>query len=209
MFFFQGAFFNTSQVCIASKRIYVHSSMYEPFLTALTNVAQSLKVGTPDEPGVMLGPIQNSMQYDKVKTFFKDTKDHGYRLALGSGDVPDTPGYFVHPTIVDNPPDDSLIVREEPFGPIVPVQRYDSVDEVVRRANDTRSGLGATVFGADPETLQQVADRLEAGVVWVNSFPRPGPEGQFGGVKESGIGTEFGTMGILAYANAKSITTYK
>jgi len=205
----QGAFFNTSQVCIASKRIYVHESIYQPFLQALVNAAQGLKVGDSNEPGTMLGPVQNSMQYEKVKTFFKDTKDHGYKFALGSGDVPETKGYFVQPTIIDNPPDDSMIVQEEPFGPIVPVQSYSNIDEVIRRANDTKVGLGASIFGTDPQKLQDVASKIESGSVWINSYPSPGPQGQFGGVKESGIGTEFGTLGILAYANAKSIHTFK
>ncbi|KAJ9616404.1 hypothetical protein H2200_000122 [Cladophialophora chaetospira] len=204
-----GAFFNTSQVCIASKRIYVHSSMYDAFLEALINVTKSLKVGPSNEEGVMLGPIQNSMQYEKVKTFFKDTKDHGYKFALGSGEVTETDGFFIQPTIIDNPPDDSLIVQEEPFGPIVPVQKYDDLEEVIRRANSSKAGLGATVFGKDPQKLQEVADKLEAGSVWINSFPAAGPQAQFGGVKESGIGTEFGTLGILAYANVKAITTFK
>ncbi|KIY02424.1 uncharacterized protein Z520_02563 [Fonsecaea multimorphosa CBS 102226] len=204
-----GAFFNTSQVCIASKRIYVHSSMYDEFLAALVNVAKSLKVGSSNEEGVMLGPIQNSMQYEKVKTFFKDTKDHGYKFALGSGDVPESKGFFINPTIIDNPPEDSLIVQEEPFGPIVPVQKYDDIEDVIKRANNSKAGLGATVFGKDPQKLQEVADKLEAGSVWVNSFPAAGPQAQFGGVKESGIGTEFGTLGILAYANVKAITTFK
>jgi acyl-CoA reductase-like NAD-dependent aldehyde dehydrogenase len=205
----QGAFFNTSQVCIASKRIYVHSYIYDAFLEALVNVTKSLKVGSSNDDGVMLGPIQNSMQYEKVKTFFKDTKDHGYKFALGAGDVPESNGFFINPTIIDNPPDDSYIVQEEPFGPIVPVLKYDDVDEVIRRANNSKAGLGATVFGKDPQKLQDVADKLEAGSVWINSFPAAGPQAQFGGVKESGIGTEFGTLGILAYANVKAITTFK
>lgn len=187
----------------------MHSSIYEPFLAALANVAKSLKVGTSNEEGVMLGPIQNSMQYERVKSFFKDTKDHGYKFALGSGDVEESKGYFINPTIIDNPPDDSMIVTEEPFGPIVPVQRYDDIDDAVRRANDSSSGLGATVFGTDAKLLQDVAERLETGMVWINNFPVPSPEAQFGGVKESGIGTEFGTMGVLAYANVKAIITFK
>lgn len=172
-------------------------------------MARSLKVGTPDEDGVMLGPIQNGMQYEKVKAFFRDAQDHGYKFALGSGDVPESQGYFVPPTIIDNPPDDSLIVTEEPFGPIVPVQKYEDVDEVIRRANSSKAGLGASVFGKDPQLLQEVADKLEAGMVWINSSPVTGPHAQFGGVKESGIGTEFGTLGVLAYANVKAITTFK
>ncbi|OAL39080.1 hypothetical protein AYO20_01831 [Fonsecaea nubica] len=204
-----GAFMNTAQVCIAVKRIYVHSSMYDEFLAALVTATKNLKVGNSNDEGVMLGPVQNGMQYEKVKTFFKDTKEHGYKFALGSGDVPDNQGFFIQPTIVDNPPDDSMIVKEEPFGPIVPVQKYDDLDEVIQRANKFKVGLGATIFGTDPKKLQEVADKLDAGSVWINTPPGSGPEAQFGGVKESGIGTEFGTLGILAYANVKAITTAK
>lgn len=203
-----GAFFNTGQVCIASKRIYVHESIYKPFLQALSGVAKSLKVGSSNDEGVMLGPIQNEMQYEKVKTFFKDTKDKGYKFALGGGDVEASKGYFVQPTIIDNPPEDSMIVTEEPFGPIVPVQSYSSISEVITRANDTTMGLGATVFGTDLKKCTEVADQIESGSVWINNFPQPDPRGQFGGFKESGIGTEFGRLGILAYANVKSIHTF-
>ena len=157
----------------------------------------------------MLGPIQNEMQYEKVKTFFADTKSKNYKFALGSGDVPDSKGYFISPTIIDNPPEDALIVTEEPFGPIVPVQSYSDIDEVIARANNSRAGLGATIFGTDPDKLQQVANRLESGSVWINSYPQPSPEAQFGGVKESGIGTEWGTLGVLAYANVKAVHTFK
>jgi acyl-CoA reductase-like NAD-dependent aldehyde dehydrogenase len=157
----------------------------------------------------MLGPIQNEMQYNKVKSYFKDTKDHGYNFALGNGEVDESKGYFINPTIVDNPPDDSVIVQEEPFGPIVPMLKYDEIDEAIARANASKAGLGATVFGTDPAKLQEVADKLEAGSVWINTFPSGGVQAQFGGVKESGIGTEFGTMGILAYTNVKAITTMK
>ena len=184
-----GAFFNTSQVCVASKRIYVHSSIYEPFLAALVDATKHLKVGGSDEEGVMLGPIQNEMQYEKVKGYFADTKSKGYKVAYGSTDVQASKGFFVHPTIIDNPPDDSLIVQEEPFGPIVPVQSYEDIDEAIRRANDTKVGLGASVWGTDSDLLQSVADRIESGTVWVNSFPQVSVQGQFGGVKESGLGT--------------------
>ena len=179
---FQGAFINTSQVCSASKRIYGHSSTYDAFLEALINVMKTLKVGNSNEEGTMLGPIKNSTQYKKVKTFFKDTKDHGYKFAFGSWYVEESNGFFINPAIIDNPPEDSLIVQEEPFGPIVPVQKYDDLEEVIRRANNSRAGLDATVFGTDPEKLQEVADKLEPGSVWVNSYPAAGPQAQFGAV---------------------------
>ena len=204
-----GAFFNTGQVCVDSKRIYIHESIYKPFLEALIGVAKSLKVGNSNEEGVMLGPIQNEMQYEKVKTFFKDTKDKGYKFALGADEIASTSGFFVNPTIIDNPPDDSMIVTEEPFGPIIPCQSYTDIDEAIRRANNTKAGLGATVFGSDLAQCQKVADRIESGMVWINSYPQPSPNAQFGGFKESGIGTEFGTLGVLAYANVKAVHVYK
>ncbi|KIW34451.1 uncharacterized protein PV07_01229 [Cladophialophora immunda] len=206
-----GAFFNTSQVCIAAKRIYVHSSIYRPFLDALVNVTRSFKLGTTENEGFALGPIQNATQYDKVKTFLKDSKDRGYKFALepDEGAVDTMNGFFLQPAIVDNPPEDSKIVKEEPFGPIVPVLSYDSIEEVVDRANNSNTGLGATVFGTDPETLRRVADGLEVGSVWINGYPSVAPEAQLSGAKESGLGTEFGTLGILAYANTKAIWTFK
>ncbi|OAP57837.1 hypothetical protein AYL99_08575 [Fonsecaea erecta] len=191
-----GAFYNTGQVCVASKRIYVHSSLYNDFLDALIDATKRLE----------FGPIQNEFQYEKVKEFFQDAANKGYRFALGSGDVRKSSGFYIAPTIIDNPPDDSRVVQEEPFGPIIPVQSYNDVDEVIHRANDSKAGLGATVFGTDDKLLQEVADRLECGSVWINSSPGVTPEVQFGGMKESGIGTEFGTLGILAYANIKAIS---
>ena len=204
-----GAFFNTGQVCIASKRIYVHESIYATFVQALIGVSKTFKVGSSNEEGVMLGPIQNEMQYERVKSFFKDTKEKGYKFALGEGDVADSKGFFVQPTIIDNPPEDAMIVTEEPFGPIVPVQSYKDIDEVIARANNSKAGLGATVFGSDLAKCAEVADQIESGSVWINNFPQPDARGQFGGFKESGIGTEFGKLGILAYANVKSTHTFK
>ena len=136
--------------------------MYDAFLEALVNITKTFKVGNSNDEGTLLGPIQNSMQYEKVKTFFKDTKDHCYKFVLGSGDVEESKGFFIQPTIIDNPPNDSFIVQEEPFGPIVPVQKYEDLEEVIRRADDSKVGLGATVFGTDPQKLQEVADKLEA-----------------------------------------------
>jgi acyl-CoA reductase-like NAD-dependent aldehyde dehydrogenase len=205
----QGAFANTSQFCVATKRIYVHSSIYKPFLSELTRIAQSLKTGHWSDEDVKLGPIQNSMQFETVKSFFRDTKEHGYKFVLGSGDVQDSEGYFIQPAIIDDPPDDSMVVRGEPFGPIVPVQKYDTIDEVIQRANNSKVGLGATVFGTDQKLLQDVADALEVGNVWINHYGTISPEAPFGGVKESGMGTEFGTLGILAYANVKAVTYFK
>jgi acyl-CoA reductase-like NAD-dependent aldehyde dehydrogenase len=110
-----GSFFNSGQFCMASKRIYVHKDIYPQFLKAITAVVQSWKVGPASERDIMLGPVQNEMQYNIVKSFFKDTVDNGYKFAIGGGsEVED--GYIIKPAIIDNPPDNSKIVTEEPFG---------------------------------------------------------------------------------------------
>lgn len=111
-----GAFQNTGQVCVATKRIYVHESIYRPFVDAMIKFTKTLKVGASNEEGVILGPIQNKMQYDKVADIFADTKAQGYKFAHGDSEISKTGGYFVQPTIIDNPPTDSRIIQEEPFG---------------------------------------------------------------------------------------------
>ena len=181
--------------------------MYETFLGALVDAVKAMKVGDSNAEAVMLGPVQNQKQFDRVKHFFRDSKDNGHVFALGNVEIEDSRGLFINPAIIDEPPDHSMIVQEEQFGPIVPVQKYHSIDEVIRRANASATGLGATVFGTDEKLLQEVAERLDSGNVWINSSPAVTPEVQFGGVKESGIGTEFGSLGILAYANIKAIST--
>jgi len=204
-----GAFWNTGQVCVATKRVYIHQSIYREFVDKMVNFAKNLKVGNSNDAGVMLGPIQNSMQYEKVKTYFEDSKKNGYKFALGDTEVPNSNGFFIKPTIIDNPPNDSKIVQEEPFGPILPVQPWSDLDEVIQRANSSYAGLAASVWSSDVTKGEEVAQRLEAGSVFVNSWVKPNPQGFFGGHKESGIGGEWGTMGILAYCNAHVVHVYK
>ncbi|KAL1304346.1 hypothetical protein AAFC00_000744 [Neodothiora populina] len=204
-----GAFQNSGQVCVATKRIYIHEKIYKPMLEAMAKAAANLKVGSPDEEGVMLGPIQNSMQYERVKTFFADSKEKGYKFATGDPDVATGKGYFIQPTIIDNPPNDSKIIAEEPFGPIVPTQPWSDEEEVIARANGTNTGLGACVWSKDVEAAEKIAMRLQAGSVFVNSWEKPTPQAVFGGHKESGIGGEWGTQGLLAYCNPHVIHTYK
>ena len=147
-----GSFFNSGQVCVDSKRVYVHSSIYRPFVDALVNFAKTLKVGNSDDEGVMLGPVQNEMQYEKVKGFFHDSKD--LTFALGSANVAESKGFFIQPTIIDNPPDTARIVQEEPFGPIVPCQSYDDIEDVIGELSIFRPSLpsNASLGRARPNT---------------------------------------------------------
>ncbi|TIA01287.1 aldehyde dehydrogenase [Aureobasidium pullulans] len=205
-----GAFQNSGQVCVATKRIYIHEKIYRPMVDAMVKVAASLKVGNPDDEGAMLGPIQNEMQYEKVKTFFQDSKDKGYNFVAGSADVEKKNGFWLQPAIIDNPPNDSKIIQEEQFGLILPVQPYSDEEEVINRANDTNAGLGACVWSKDEKAAERIALRLQAGSVFINSFEKPTPQALFGGHKESGIGGgEWGTQGLLSYCNPHVIHLYK
>ena len=203
-----GAFQNSGQVCVATKRIYIHESIYKELLEEMVNFTKTIKVGAPDS-GALLGPIQNEMQYEKVKGFFKDTKDKGYTFAAGSPDVAAGKGFYIQPTIIDNPPNDSRIIQEEPFGPIVPTQPWSDEEEVIKRANNTNAGLGACVWGGDVKHAEEIAKRLEAGSVFVNSWEKPTPQAIFGGHKESGIGGEWGKEGLKAFCNPHVIHVYK
>lgn len=221
-----GAFFNSGQFCVASKRLYVHSDIYAQFLQAITNVVKSWKVGPASVEGTMLGPVQNEMQYNIVKSFFEDTAANGYRFALGGLESVTEHGFVIEPAIIDNPPDNSKIVEEEPFGksylklmnflltsynigPIVPILVWTTEEEVISRVNDTLTGLGGTVWSADLDRAERLASQIEAGTVWINSFEKPLAQGYLTGYKQSGVGGEWGKQGLLAYMNAKVVHQYK
>ncbi|GAA4827846.1 aldehyde dehydrogenase family protein [Saccharopolyspora rosea] len=206
---FWAAFQNNAQFCNAAKRLYVHEDVYDEVLAALVAYARTVKVGDGSEPDTGLGPIQNEPQYRKVREYFEDCRANGYRFALGGEIDEDAPGWFVPVTIVDNPPEDSRLVREEPFGPILPVVKWRDEDDVVARANDTDWGLGATVWGKDLEALERIGRRIDAGTVWLNEVHQYSPLQAFGGHKQSGIGCENSVHGLVEYTNWQSITLNK
>ena len=154
-----------------------------------------------------LSPLQNKMQYAKVRSIFDDCRDKNYTFALGKEELDikkSTPGFFMSPAIIANPPDNARIVQEEPFGPIVPVLTWEDEDDVISRANDTDQGLGATLWCKDPERAERIASHLEAGSVWVNRGAIPLPTALFGGIKQSGMGGEWGPLGLTSYCDART-----
>lgn len=204
-----GAVGNSGQWCVGIKRLYVHSSYRNEFVAAFVEYAQQQVMGDGLDPAVTVGPVQNKMQYDKVRSFLDDIKANGYKVALG-GEVDESrPGYFIPVTVVDNPPESSMIVQQEQFGPIVPIIAYDDVDDVVARANDSPFGLGGSVWGRDTRAAVAVANRLETGMVWVNEIHTQGIDIPFGGHKQSGIGTEHGHEGRLLFTNPKTVLIKK
>ncbi|KAJ3962993.1 hypothetical protein N0V92_000281 [Colletotrichum tropicale] len=200
------ALYNSGQVCIAIKRIYIHESIYDELLTEMANVVNSFPVGDGQKEGTMLGPVQNQMQFERVKDLLKDIEEQKHKLAAGStAPASNGKGYFITPTMVDNPPDNSRIVVEEPFGPVFPVLKWSDEKEVIQRANNTDMGLGASVWSKDLEKAQAIAKKLKAGNVWINTHLELQYDAPFGGHKQSGIGYEYGAGGLKAYCNAQSM----
>ncbi|KAI8270910.1 putative aldehyde dehydrogenase [Colletotrichum sp. SAR11_239] len=200
------ALYNSGQVCIAIKRIYIHESIYDELLTEMANVVNSFPVGDGQQEGTMLGPVQNQMQFERVKDLLKDIEEQKHKLAAGStAPASNGKGYFITPTMVDNPPDNSRIVVEEPFGPVFPVLKWSDEKEVIQRANNTDMGLGASVWSKDLEKAQAIAKKLKAGNVWINTHLELQYDAPFGGHKQSGIGYEYGAGGLKAYCNAQSM----
>ncbi len=206
---FWAAFGNSGQWCIASKRVYVHRSIHAAFVKAFVDYAKDVKVGDGMDPETGLGPIQNRMQFEKLQSLFADVKEKGYNVPLGGTIDESLAGNFVPVTIVDNPPEDSRIVREEPFGPILPIIAFDDVEEVIGKANDSPFGLAGSVWGRDRDAAIAVAKRLETGTVWVNEIHIHGIDIPFGGHKQSGLGVENGAEGLAEFTNTKTYMFHK
>ncbi len=203
---FWAAFQNSAQFCVAAKRLYVHEDIYDEVMRELVDYARTVKLGDGSRQGTDLGPIQNRMQYEKVKDLLADTKRIGAKIALG-GEPGEGPGFFIPVTIVDNPPDDSRVVTEEAFGPVLPLLKFRDIDDVVARANATEYGLAGSVWSADTALARKIAERLECGTVWINEIHVFGPHIAFGGHKQSGIGVENALDGLAEYTNPQTIMT--
>ena len=200
---FNAAMVNSGQVCLAAKRIYVHDSMYDALCAELAKLADAAVVGNGLEAGTQFGPLQNKAQFQKVQGFIAEARERGTIIAGGT--PVEGPGYFIRPTIVRDIPDDARLVREEQFGPVVPVLRYSNLDDAIDRANSTEYGLGATVWSSNSQRAYEVALRIDSGTVWVNKHLDLPPDVPFGGSKQSGFGAEMGQEGLEEFTQAKII----
>lgn len=205
---FWAAFGNSGQICIATKRMYVHKDIYEPLKTAIVDYAKTVKMGDGAEQGTQLGPINNKLQYERVLDLIADSKAKGYKFLMG-GDVSPAPGYFVPITIIDNPPENSRIVQEEQFGPVLPLLSFDTLEEAIDRANASPYGLGASIWTADEAKALDISSRIAAGTVWINETQHLSPLGAFGGHKQSGLGSEGALEGLLEYTNTQTVYVKK
>lgn len=201
-------FRNCGQVCISPTRFYVHESRYEDFAGRFAEIAKGLKIGTGLEEGVQVGPMANRRGVETIRAMTEDAVSKGADLLAG-GRVPDgrNQGYFFEPTVLGRVPDNAMVMTEEPFGPIAPITTFTDYDEVMARANALPFGLAGYVFSNDLGLATRASEDLELGMVGVNEMLLATAEAPFGGIKESGMGREGGSLGVHDYLNPKYIKT--
>ena len=199
-----GVWYNTGQICVQTARMLVHRSVVDDFVAAAVERSASLRVGGQFEPDTDLGPLVSADQLDRVLGYLKIARDEGVDFRLG-GERPARDGYFVPPTIFTGMDPSMRIANEEIFGPVVGVMPFDTEDEAVAIANATDYGLAASVWTRDLSRGHQLVDRLQSGVVWINTFADTDTAVAFGGTKQSGYGRECGEESIHTYTQTKSV----
>jgi succinate-semialdehyde dehydrogenase/glutarate-semialdehyde dehydrogenase len=195
---------NSGQACIAAKRLIVTEDIYEPFVEGLAQAFSTFTPGDPADPSTSLAPLSSERAAQDLQAQIQDAIDKGATVLAG-GTRPDHPGAFVQPTLLADVTPEMRAYREELFGPAAVVYKVKDADEAVALANDSEFGLGATVMSGDVERARSVADRIEAGMVWINQPTGSFPELPFGGVKRSGYGRELSELGMFEFANRRLI----
>lgn len=201
-------FRNAGQVCTSPSRFYVHEKVASDFIAGVTGVAKRLKLGNGLDRSVTLGPLATERQRDRTEALVADARERGAKVVTG-GSRPNgiNTGWFYEPTVLTDLDPASEILREEPFAPVAPIMTFSDLDEGLSRANGLEAGLAAYVFTRSHSAANLVSERLEAGVVGVNTCAVAMPEGPFGGVKQSGYGREGGITAIYDYLNTKFVHT--
>jgi aldehyde dehydrogenase (NAD+) len=199
-----GIFFNQGQVCCAGSRLFVEAKIYDEFLEKFTARVKSQKVGNPFVPDTFQGPQVSQIQHDRIMNYIQSGKSEGATLHHG-GERHGNDGFFIQPTIFTDTKPTMKIVKEEIFGPVVVIIKFESDDEVVRVANDTTMGLASAVFTQNLNRAIKVSNALQSGTVWINSINALSMQVPFGGFKSSGVGRELGEYGLEGYTNIKAV----
>jgi acyl-CoA reductase-like NAD-dependent aldehyde dehydrogenase len=197
--------FNTGQFCMGGPRLLVHRSLYDTVLEILAGAVAGVPVGDPFDPATVVGPMAAERHLAKVEEYVRIAKEQGGRIVTGGERLDLGGGYFYKPTVIAGLNDDSPVVQEEIFGPVLTVQPFDTEEEAVAMANGTPYGLAAGLQTTDLARAHRVAARLEAGIVWVNDWAMLDPAIPFGGVKQSGYGREYGPEVLESYTKVKSV----
>jgi acyl-CoA reductase-like NAD-dependent aldehyde dehydrogenase len=205
---FAACFHNNGQTCAALKRLYVHEDIYDEVAEAIAQQAREVVVGNGLEEASQLGPVQNQAQLNIVKSLAEDARAGGATFLTG-GQQREGAGYFFEPTVVTDITDGTRLVDEEPFGPIVPIIKYSDIEDVIQRANNSPSGLGGSIWSGDRDKAAALAARMECGTVWINDHAVLHPHTPFGGVKQSGVGVEFGNYGLEEMTSLQTVKIMK
>jgi betaine-aldehyde dehydrogenase len=201
-------FFSSGQVCSNGTRVFVQAAIYEEFLARIASRTQAIRVGDPFDPTTQMGPLVSREHFEKVCAFMQVAKASGARHVCGGDALSDgifAGGLYVSPAVFADCTDDREFVREEVFGPLMAVLPFATEEEAIERANATHFGLSGAVFTRDFKRAHEVANRLRAGVVWINNYNVTPPELPFGGYKQSGLGRENGLQAIEYYTQVKTV----
>ncbi|MFI5348319.1 MAG: aldehyde dehydrogenase family protein [Elusimicrobiota bacterium] len=201
---FMGIFYNQGQCCSAGSRVFIERSAYDKMVAALADRAKTVRQGNPLDPKTHMGPLVSAEQRDRVLSYIESGKKEGAQLLAGGEAAPGA-GFFVQPTVFGGVKDSMKIAREEIFGPVVSVMPFDTLDEVMERANSTDYGLVAAVWTKDVKKAHLAAQKLKAGTVWINCYHFVDAAAPWGGVKQSGYGREKGQYALENYTSLKSV----
>ncbi|KAI1900044.1 hypothetical protein AGOR_G00045950 [Albula goreensis] len=200
-----GLFFNQGQCCLAGSRVFVEEPIYDEFIRRSVEKAKNRVLGNPLTPGVDQGPQIDKEQFDKILELIESGKREGAKLECGGG-AWGQKGLFIQPTVFSDVTDNMRIAKEEIFGPVQQIMKFQSIEEVIKRANNTHYGLAAGVFTNDINKALTIAAALQAGTVWVNCYNAMSSQCPFGGFKMSGNGREMGEYGLQEYTEVKTVT---
>jgi acyl-CoA reductase-like NAD-dependent aldehyde dehydrogenase len=201
----KGFVFNTGQFCMGGPRLLVARSVYSTLLGILADAVPGVPIGDPRRPETVVGPMAAEKHLHKVEEYVEVARKEGARIVCGGERLELDGGYYYKPTVIADLANDSRVVQEEVFGPVLTVQPFDSEDEAVALANSTPYGLASGIQTTNLARAHRIADRLQAGIVWINDWAMLDPAVPFGGVKDSGFGREYGPEALAAYTKVKSV----
>jgi acyl-CoA reductase-like NAD-dependent aldehyde dehydrogenase len=204
-----GRYWNAGQACLGCKRVFVHDSVYDSFVGQLVERVGRYEPGDgtlkAEKPRLRMGPIHTRAARDELLEQLEDGVSSGGKVLIGGGSGGHERGFFLEPAVIEEPASDSRVMREEVFGPVLPVQRFSEFDDALRRANDTPYGLGSSIWTHDARLIHRAAQEIDSGMTWVNQIHYGYDELPFGGVKASGFGKEHGIEALDSYVEMKSV----